>query len=369
VTPAGTKSFLVYRKLHGRPVRVTLGRFPDMKIERARKMAEKRLGELAEGKNPIKEKKAARQRGVTLAEVYKDYIESRGSKLSANTLSNYKTIMNSHLADWANKPMSDISRDMVESKHRKLSAISESSANKSMRVLRAMFNYAHGKYEDEQGRGLFPDNPVKRLTHTKSWNRETRRQNKIKNQDLKSWFQAVLFLAESDDEYQRTVSDYLQVTLLNGLRRRESAALKLEDLDFRDKTFTIHNTKNGQPVTLPMSEYTESLLLRRRDLSSGWYVFPGRGGSGCINDPRRAIADIRKSSGVYFTIHDLRRTFISIAESLDVSSYAVKRLVNHSTGSDVTAGYVIMDVERLRKPMQQISDFILEQTDMITSIA
>ncbi len=27
--------------------------------------------------------------------------------------------------------------------------------------------------------------------------------------------------------------------------------------------------------------------------------------------------------------HDLRRTFITIAESLDISAYAVKRLANH----------------------------------------
>jgi len=28
--------------------------------------------------------------------------------------------------------------------------------------------------------------------------------------------------------------------------------------------------------------------------------------------------------------------------------------------SDVTAGYVIMDVERLRKPMQMITDYLVE---------
>ena len=67
---------------------------------------------------------------------------------------------------------------------------------------------------------------------------------------------------------------------------------------------------------------------------------------------------IRSNSGVHFTVHDLRRTFITIAESLDISAYAVKSLVNHSTGGDVTAGYIIMDVERLRAPMQKITDAI-----------
>ena len=58
-------------------------------------------------------------------------------------------------------------------------------------------------------------------------------------------------------------------------------------------------------------------------------------------------------------LHDLRRTFITIAESLDIPAYALKRLLNHKTANDVTAGYIITDVERLRRPMQQITDHIL----------
>jgi hypothetical protein len=59
-------------------------------------------------------------------------------------------------------------------------------------------------------------------------------------------------------------------------------------------------------------------------------------------------------------MHDLRRTFITVAESLDISVYAVKRLVNHKMNNDVTAGYIVSDVERLRKPMQSIADNLLK---------
>lgn len=55
----------------------------------------------------------------------------------------------------------------------------------------------------------------------------------------------------------------------------------------------------------------------------------------------------------------MRRIFITIAENLDIFTYAVKRLVNHKMNSDVTAGYIVSDVERLRKPMQLISDHLL----------
>ncbi|MFT5719288.1 MAG: hypothetical protein ACI9T7_003501 [Oleiphilaceae bacterium] len=57
----------------------------------------------------------------------------------------------------------------------------------------------------------------------------------------------------------------------------------------------------------------------------------------------------------------MRCTFITIAESLDISMYALKRLLNHKMTNDVTAGYIITDVERLRVPMQKITNLIAGQ--------
>jgi integrase len=69
---------------------------------------------------------------------------------------------------------------------------------------------------------------------------------------------------------------------------------------------------------------------------------------------------LTETSGIKFTFHDLRRTFITVAESLDISAYAIKRLVNHKNGSDVTEGYIIANHDRLRAPMQRITDFFKE---------
>ena len=65
-------------------------------------------------------------------------------------------------------------------------------------------------------------------------------------------------------------------------------------------------------------------------------------------------------SGVKFSLHDLRRTFITVAESLDVPHYALKRLLNHRVGGDVTSGYIVFDTERLRGPVEQVAKRILE---------
>ena len=65
-----------------------------------------------------------------------------------------------------------------------------------------------------------------------------------------------------------------------------------------------------------------------------------------------------------FTLHDLRRTFITAAERLDIPAYALKRLMNHKDPNDVTDGYIIFDVERLRGPMQKITDFFEAQFEL-----
>lgn len=63
-------------------------------------------------------------------------------------------------------------------------------------------------------------------------------------------------------------------------------------------------------------------FLRRRSAANGLYVFPSTNKPGHIVDPRKAMLKVAELSGVSFTIHDGRRTFITIAESLDIPAYA-----------------------------------------------
>lgn len=63
---------------------------------------------------------------------------------------------------------------------------------------------------------------------------------------------------------------------------------------------------------------------------------------------------VTDSSKVKFMIHDLRRTFPTIADAQDLSAYAIKKLANHKMAADVTAGYIVSDVQRLRDPMNRI---------------
>jgi integrase len=121
----------------------------------------------------------------------------------------------------------------------------------------------------------------------------------------------------------------------------------------------VQETKNGTPLELPLSGWLCEILAAREETALTDHVFPGEGGNGYLIEPRKYVSEVIRRSGVRFTLHDLRRTFITIAEGLDISAYAIKRLVNHRMSGDVTAGYIVSNPERLREPMARISNFII----------
>lgn len=153
--------------------------------------------------------------------------------------------------------------------------------------------------------------------------------------------------------------------LLTELRRTEAASLRWSNVDLKGKIITLIDTKNRGNHVLPMSDFLVQLFERRSKQAQSEYVFPATIGIGHIVEPRKTMLKVVESSGVDFTLHDLRRTFITTAESLDISSYSLKRLLNHKNSNDVTAGYLVIDVERLRKPMQQITNYILKSMGLI----
>jgi len=350
-TAAGTKTFQFYRWHRGKPIRVTLGRFPAMTVDQARQAAKKLLGELAEGKNPVAEKHRRQAEAVTLAQAIEDYLTIRD--LKPGTQADMRKMTAWGLNDWQTKRLTAITPDMVERRYRGLCQRSPACANRTMRYLRAVMNFAMARYSAPDGSPILPANPVQRLTLTRAWKRVDRRRTIIKPHELGPWWRALAHLSN------QAHVDFFRLVLLTGLRKSEALGLTWQNVDFDARMLTITDTKARRPHALPLSDYLVDLLKRRKHLSVSDHVFADHQGR-VVSNFRYSLAKVEAVSGVKFCIHDLRRTFITIAESLDIPAYALKRLLNHATGSDVTAGYIVIDVERLREPMQKITDYVMK---------
>jgi Site-specific recombinase XerD len=234
----------------------------------------------------------------------------------------------------------------------------KSQAINAVKLLRSLFRFGLALHP-----GVIHRNPVDgvREVRERDWAKKKRRITFIKPEDLPIWFKAV---NAYDNPKGR---DYMLLLLYTGLRRNEAARLKWSDIDFKRKafTFTPEKKRGEKPeddqVTMPMSEQLYKLLLKRR--AAGYeneYIFPGKHPAPFLSNPDNYKRDIIAASGVQFCFHDLRRTFITIAEGLDVPHYSLKALLNHSMGNDVTGGYIQITTERLREPMQKIADRITE---------
>jgi integrase len=170
------------------------------------------------------------------------------------------------------------------------------------------------------------------------------------------------------DEFASTVCDFVEMSLLTGLRKTELMCLEWCTVDLQAKSFYISKTKNGSPLELPISDHLLTLFNKRfsKRTDSG-FVFNINSAKGRIIEPKKVIHRINDNLEFSFTLHDLRRTFATIAESLNIGTYTLKRLLNHKTQrDDVTAGYTILTPEELRAPAQSIENRILELAELRT---
>ena len=141
VTANGQKTFQLYQKHQGRPVRVTLGTFPDMTIENARREATKAKGALAGGSNPNVEKNRLRKE-ITFKELFDLYMD-RYSRVEKKSWKYDEREINKYLSHWFNRKVSDISKFEIKTLHLKTHENNGLyQANRILERIRSMFNKA-----------------------------------------------------------------------------------------------------------------------------------------------------------------------------------------------------------------------------------
>jgi integrase len=340
--------------VNGKTVRTTIGRFGVYTVKQAQEEARELVIRMGKGTNPNREKEQRRVTGLTFGEALDMHLGSN-KKRSARTLTDYRYLSDQYLSDWLTKPLSEITRKDCRERHQKIARDCEERrgkrkvdgryvANHAFRVFRAAYNGAM-KIHEELGA-----NP----TIGVDWFPEDRRKAAIPSANVATWHKEVMSIS---NPIRR---DYLRFVLFTGLRRTSAATVEWSHVDIDNRALLIPQPKSQVPFMLPLSDELIALLKARQKCEttkaffpkSKW-VFPAKSKSGHIAEPKEKL-------GTKFTIHGLRNTFATVAESLDVSKYSIKMLVNHSLSdtNDVTAGYISIELERLRVPMQQITDKI-----------
>ncbi len=345
-----TKTYMLQKLIHGKDAKISIGRTTTMSLVQARKRVAELCVMIQQGIDPRIELK---KEIITVPTVYDGFVAYLSAKtLKASSIQAIKLTRDTHLADWRNSSIDKISVRDVQVMHQKLAITAGTfAANKAMRHFRALCSHAIVFY------GLL-SNPVSCLSATKAWFAEPSRKGYLRQQNYKPWHTAVLL----EDQ---PVQDYILVLLYTGLRRTE--VLKIMwvhlDMDKKHPTLTIppENAKNKEEMILPITKALYQVFEHRNvHKKSDIWVFEGNGKTGHLVEPKKAIRRINDRCGIKITFHDLRRSYATLAEGLDLPAYALKRLLNHKSSdvSDITARYIIKDPERLRAPAEKVAQRI-----------
>ncbi|MEL6800697.1 MAG: integrase family protein [Pseudomonadota bacterium] len=370
IAPAGTKTFIFQRRIGSRSKRVTIGRADDMAPEAARKKALALATQFADGVDPDAAAAQQAARMMTLRQAFDAYKAApkkkgggRGTPKKPQTVRDIDKAAK-RFSDWLNFPVSTITGTMVKTRHAEWVERSPAQANQAFRYLRAALNHVIADADDDQD-PILRRNPVDRLNRLNQWAEVRPRQRHLPEDRIADWVGAVetgLVGLRGDSE----IRDALIFILLTGARLAEVlgnerdgyAPLAWKDVDLSKRLVTFRETKNREPHILPLPEQLTARLEARREISKQEHVFAGDRGR-VPADMRGAYRRIEAATGMWITAHDLRRTFASVATRLDISAYKLKRLTNHISGGDVTAGYVQVTPEDLREAMQRIEDYML----------
>jgi integrase len=389
VTLRGVKTFSVFRRTKGgRPERLTLGRFPAMSVEQARRAAAQVNAAIEDRRNPAELRRTLRGER-TFAELFGEYLE-RHSRPNKRTWredeSKYRQYLSRVLGG---KKASTVSRTDVAGIHSTTTRSGHpTTANRVLALVSSVFSWGISA-------GLVESNPSRGIRR----NRERSRDRFLHSEELPRFFRA---LAAEPNE---TVRDFFLLCLLTGARRENVLSIRWGDISLDRAEWRIPRTKNGLPQVVALSKPALGLLRGRRTTARGEFVFPSQSESGHIIETRRAwerlfdrdeLAEITRRlqthgdkfhvdpkeslhtalsgarrratdlgielSGVRLTdlrLHDLRRTLGSWQAMLGASLAIIGKSLNHKSVA-ATLVYARLETDPVRDSVERATAAILD---------
>lgn len=257
---------------------------------------------------------------------------------------------------WADLLCSDITQDMVEDFIKERSSVSNDTANKEIRYLRATFNFG-------KRRKLISDNPVEDIEFLPI--KKKAKRHVPSPQEINK----VIFVAD------RNTQDYLWAIRETMGRVSEINGLTWDDVDFQQRTVTLFTRKkrggHSTPRKVPMTEKLHEVLFRRyaeRDVNKEW-VFWHRYWSrkekefkeGPYQDRKKIMKTLCEKAKVpYFRFHPLRHSGASLMDSNNVPLGAIQRILGHENRS--TTEIYLHSIENIELEAMQVYERVSKKS-------
>lgn len=299
--------------------RYTIGTWPELSLKEARDRARTRTG-IAEGSTSI-----------TLSEAFETY--------KAMYLHNYRErsrrevirLVEKHLSPRWTDRLTDISHHQLADI---FDAIAPSEANHLYGVLRTFFTWAEKRE--------LCGNPLKKLDRP---HKSTSRSRILSDDEI-----CRLWTATEEPTHFNAV---IRLALLTGQRRGELSAIQLDWIVGDNLTIPANLSKNGHEHSVPFSDTCIALTKHLKPNFSAW---------------SKSKATLDRRSGVTdWTIHDLRRTWASLAARWGIPEHLAARIQNHRSAFHANPIRAVYQRYEFRKEMQEAMN--LFEQNLLTLVA
>lgn len=333
VTEKGVKSFFMQKRIDDRIVKITLGKFPDMKIDQARTQFAIKIADVADGVNPNIEKKQKRNE-ITLKLLFDEYM-TRYSKIHKKSWKYDEREIPKFLGQWFNRKITAISHQEIRRLHELTRA--ENGLYQANRVLertKALYNKA-------KEWGYIDYNPADGIKKY----REVKRDRFLMGDEMVRFFNSL------EQEENLIAKSYFYILLFTGARKSNVLAMRWEEIDMYHRMWRIPDTKNGEPVTVPLIEDAMKVLMQLPRTSE--WVFPSEtSANGHFADPKRPWNRILERANISnLRIHDIRRTLGSYQAITGASLSIIGKSLGHKS-VDATQIYARLSTDPVRNSME-----------------
>jgi integrase len=340
ITDRGVISFFVMRRMHGKsqPIRVVLGRYPEIGLARARKLATEALGDLVSGVHPKEREReqllAEAKRQVNTFAALADEFLRRPAAAKQRTASAIEKNIKRHLIPrWGTRIAAEIKRSDVIAM---LEEIDEKSgpymAAKALALASSIYRFGITREL-----GGIESNPSHLIKPSEFVGEMAPRQRVLTDAEISLLWQATRGEARNGIESTYPGGPFVRFLLLTAVRRGEAARMAWSEADLDDALWVIpaHRTKSGAPHEVPLSGMAVDLLASLPRFARD-FVFSANGGRAPIKgfgkfkdtiDAR--AAELAPPGLAEWRFHDLRRSARTNLASLGVSPFIAELVIGH----------------------------------------
>ena len=350
VQSSGAKSWALRYRYGGKPRKLTVGAFPGIGLAAARDLAAIAIRAIAEGRDPGRERREARQKAGVDRDLFKNVAAQFIDRYARRQTRESSWLETARLlgfrpepgatpkasapleatgagiaARWSGRTVSEITRrDVIELLDETVDRGATTMANRELAAVRRMFGWC-------TERGIVEASPCAGVRAPVP---ERSRDQLLSDDEIKIfWIGA--------DAIGWPFGPLFKLLLLTGQRRDEVGEMRWREIDNDGPLWALprERVKAGRAHDVPLSDAALAILMALPRVSGrSGYVFttngvvPVSGWSRAKDRLDKAMADAGMT-GEPWRLHDLRRTAASGMARLGINLPVIERVLNHVSGS------------------------------------